>query len=414
MAPGPARWCHEQLVRHFYAELVHVVDGILILLMLVFAISGYRQGFVIGALSFGGFFSGALIGLQVGPLIANQFADGAMRVVVSLVTIFALAVLGQTLAGWFGTRLRRSITSRPLQRVDDAGGAVVSLIAVLLVAWLVAVPLGSSSLPWLNREVRNSAVLDGINNLMPQQASALSSALRTTLDTNGFPDVFGGLAPTRAREVAAPDPALADSQVVRNAQRSVIKILGTAPSCSRRIEGSGFVYAEERVMTNAHVVAGTREVSVETGRGRLEGRVTVYDPRRDLAVIYVPGLRAPVMSFTQRPAATGASAMVLGFPLDGPYDAQSARIRDVSNITGPDIYESGDDVTREIYTIRALVRSGNSGGPLVAPNGRVLGVIFAAAADDRNTGFAVTAREASSVARQGEERTRSVRTGDCA
>lgn len=402
------------LVRHFYAELVHVVDGILILLMLVFAISGYRQGFVIGALSFGGFFSGALIGLQVGPLIANQFADGAIRVIVSLVSIFALAVLGQTLAGWFGTRLRHAIVSKPLQRLDDAGGAVVSLVAVLLVAWLVAVPLGSSSLPWLNREVRSSALLGGINQLMPQQAQALSSALRTTLDTNGFPDVFGGLAPTRAREVAAPDPALANSPVVRNSKRSVLKVLGTAPSCSRRIEGSGFVYAAERVMTNAHVVAGTRDVQVETPDGRLDGTVVVYDPRRDLAVVYVPGLRAPVMRFVDRPAATGANAIVLGFPLDGPYNAQEARVREVSRITGPDIYDSGQDVTREIYTIRALVRSGNSGGPLVAPNGRVLGVIFAAAADDRNVGFAVTANEAATAAQQGVERTRGVRTGSCA
>ena len=393
---------------------MHVVDGILILLMLIFAISGYRQGFVIGALSFGGFFSGALIGLQVGPLIADRFTDGAIRVVVSLVTIFALAVLGQTLAGWFGTKVRRSITSRPLQRVDDTGGAIVSLIAVLVVAWLVALPLGSSSLPWLNREVRSSAVLGGINQVMPQKARALSSALQSTLDTNGFPDVFGDLAPTNAREVEAPDPKLANSQVVRSSRRSVIKVLGTAPSCSRRIEGSGFVYARERVMTNAHVVAGTREVQVEMGGDHLGGTVVVYDPRRDLAVIYVPGLRAPAMQFVTRPAATGANAIVLGFPLDGPYNAQSARVRDVGNITGPDIYDSGDDVTREIYTIRALVRSGNSGGPLVAPNGHVLGVIFAAAADDRTTGFAVTAREAASAAQQGSERTRSVRTGRCA
>jgi S1-C subfamily serine protease len=393
---------------------VHVVDGILILLMLVFAISGYRQGFVIGALSFGGFFSGALIGLQVGPLIANQFADGAMRVVVSLVSIFALAVLGQTLAGWFGTRLRRAIVSKPLQRLDDAGGAVVSLVAVLLVAWLVAVPLGSSSLPWLNREVRSSAVLGGINQLMPQQARALSSALRTTLDTNGFPDVFGGLTPTKAREVAAPDKALESSQVVQNSKRSVIKVLGTAERCSRRIEGSGFVYADQRVMTNAHVVAGTNSIDVEVNGDRLPGDVVVYDPRRDLAVIHVPRLEAPVMPFFQKPAATGADAIVLGFPLDGPYDARAARVRDVSNITGPDIYESGDNVTREIYTIKALVRSGNSGGPLVTPNGRVLGVIFAAAADDRNVGFAVTAKEAAGVAQQGIERTRRVRTGECA
>lgn len=402
------------MVHHFYAEWVHVVDGILILLMLVFAISGYRQGFVIGALSFGGFFSGALIGLQVGPLIANQFEDGAIRVVVSLVAIFALAVLGQTLAGWFGTKLRRSITSRPLQRVDDAGGAMVSLVAVLLVAWLVAVPLKSTSVPWLNREVRSSAILDGINRLMPEEAQVLSSALRTTLDTNGFPEVFSGFVPSEAKEVAAPDPALAKSQVVIKSRKSVLKVRGYAPSCSRRIEGSSFVYADERVMTNAHVVAGTSEVQVLTEDGALDGTVVVYDPERDLAVIYVPGLRAPKMSFVDRPAASGASAIVLGYPLDGPYNAQSARVSDISvSPPAPNIYNKGK-VRREIYSMRALVRSGNSGGPLISPNGRVLGVIFAAAVDNRNIGYALTAKEASSVAQAGSQRTRGVRTGDCA
>jgi len=166
-------------------------------------------------------------------------------------------------------------------------------------------------------------------------------------------------------------------------------------------------------MTNAHVVAGTRSVQVETSDDRLDGKVVVYDPERDLAVIYVPGLRAPVMPFVKKQAATGANAIVLGYPLDGPYDAQSARVRDVSNITGPDIYDSGD-VTREIYTIRAKVRSGNSGGPLVAPNGAVLGVIFAAAADDSTVGFALTASEAAGTADLGVQRTRGVKTGECA
>ncbi len=139
----------------------------------------------------------------------------------------------------------------------------------------------------------------------------------------------------------------------------------------------------------------------------------VYDPERDLAVIYVPGLHEPAMPFVSKPAGTGSSAIVLGYPLDGPYNAQSARVRDVGNITGPDIYNQ-NDVTREIYTIRALVRSGNSGGPLVTPAGQVLGVIFAAAADDRNMGFALTAAEAAPVATAGAEKTRGVRTGDCA
>ncbi|WP_305787452.1 MarP family serine protease [Symbioplanes lichenis] len=390
-----------------------VVDVLLIVLMLIFAVSGYRQGFVIGALSFGGFFSGLLIGLQVGPLLANQFDSPTTRLIVSLVTIFALAVLGQTLAGWLGTRVRRAIASRPLQRLDDAGGAAVSVAAVLLVAWLIAVPMGSTPFPALNAAVRDSAILNGVNQLLPEEAQALSSGLRESLNTDGFPDVFGGLTRTNARQVDPPDPTLAKSQVVVDSRKSVIKVLGTAPSCSRRIEGSGFVYADERIMTNAHVVAGTKNVQVETQDDRLDGKVVVYDPERDLAVVYVPGLKAPVMPFVERPAGTGANAVVLGFPLDGPYRAESARVREVSNITGPDIYDAGN-VTREIYTIRALVQSGNSGGPLVSQNGDVLGVIFAAAADDRNVGFALTANEAASTARLGTQRTRGVKTGDCA
>jgi S1-C subfamily serine protease len=392
---------------------VSAIDVVLIVLMLVFAFSGYRQGFVIGLLSFVGFSSGALLGLQLGPLLANQFADPAVRVVVSLIAIFGIAVLGQALAGWIGTHLRHAIRNRTVQIADDIGGAFVSLVAVVLVAWLVAVPLGVSSLPWLAKSVRSSAVLNVVDTVMPAQAKALSDKLRDTVDTRGFPNVFGGLEPTKVREVDPPNPALARSQVVVNGKRSVVKVLGTAPSCSRRIEGSGFVYASERVMTNAHVVAGTRSVSIDLNGDRYDATVVAYDPKLDLAVLYVPGLEAPTMQFADRDVATGSDAVVLGFPLDGPYNAQSARVRDVGNITGPDIYESSD-VTREIYTIRALVRSGNSGGPLVLPNGLVLGVIFAAAADDRNTGFAVTADAASGVAAKGRATTNQAGTGKCA
>lgn len=390
-----------------------MVDVVIILLMLVFAVSGYRQGFVVGALSFAGFFGGALIGLQVGPMLGEQFADEALRVVVSLIAIFGLAVLGQALAGWLGTRVRHAITSRGGQVADDIGGAVVSLVAVLLVAWLVAVPLADSSLPWLSSAVKKSALVKGINGVMPEQAKALSESLRDTVDTRGFPDVFGDLTPTRVRDVPAPDPRLAGSRVVASAEQSVVKVLGTAPSCSRRIEGSGFVYASRHVMTNAHVVAGTRSVSIEVQGDRLNAKVVVYDPARDLAVLYVPGLDAPVMPFADGDADTGADAIVLGYPEDGPYDARPARVREVRDISGPDIYDSST-VTREIYTIYALVRSGNSGGPLISPNGVVLGIIFAAAADDRNTGFAVTAREAATVASAGRNRTEGTGTGRCA
>ncbi|GAA2714743.1 MarP family serine protease [Micromonospora olivasterospora] len=388
------------------------VDVVLLLLMLVFAISGYHQGFVVGLLSLSGFFLGVLVGLQTGPLLARQFAEPGTRVLVSLAAVFGLAVVGQALAGWVGSHLRKTITSEIGRHADDVGGVFVSAVAVLLAAWLVVVPLGSSSLPWLAASVRNSALLTVVDEVMPERAKQLSNALRDTVDTNGFPDVFGDLAPTRARQVDPPDPALAGSEVVANGRSSVVKVLGSAPSCARRIEGSGFVYADDRVMTNAHVVAGTRSVSVELDGDRYDGDVVVYDPDRDLAVLRVPGLPGPSLRFAAGNASSGADAIVLGFPLDGPYNAQSARVRDVDRITGPDIYSSGD-VTREIYTIRAWVRSGNSGGPLLSSNGLVLGVIFAAAADDPHTGFAVTAAEARPVALAGAERTRAVGTGKC-
>jgi S1-C subfamily serine protease len=389
-----------------------LVDLTLVALMLIFALNGYRQGFVIGLMSFVGFFGGALIGLQLGPLLAQRFADDPIRVLVSLAAVFGLAAAGQAVAGFVGARLRDAIRNPSARRLDDLGGALVSVFAVLLVVWLVAAPLSSSSFPLLNRSIRNSAILGTVDRVMPAQAKALSDALRQTVDTRGFPDVFGGLTPTRVRAVPEPDPALAGSPLVQRAHSSVVKVLGTAPSCSRRIEGSGFIYAPEHVMTNAHVVAGTRSNVVEVNGNRRSARVVSYDPERDLAVLYVPGLEGPVMRFGG-PAQTGSDAIVLGFPLDGPYDAQSARVRDRRDITGPDIYNTGK-VTREVYTIRGLVRSGNSGGPMLSTDGSVLGVIFAAAADDSQTGFAITADEASSVASDGQNRTEATSTGGCA
>jgi S1-C subfamily serine protease len=391
---------------------VSVVDLVLIGLMLLFAISGYRQGFLVGVLSFTGFFVGALLGLQLGPLVVRHLQGAGTRVVVSLVAVFGLAVLGQALAGWLGSHLRRTITSRNGRRVDDIGGALVSLVAVALVAWLVAVPLASSSVPGLAKAVRESALLGRIDALMPSPVRGLSEALRDTIDTRGFPDVFGGLTPTRVREVEPPDEALAVHPIVGETADSVVKVLGSAPSCSRRIEGSGFVYAPEHVMTNAHVVAGTETVSVELSGGRYDAVVVAYDPELDLAVLHVPGLPAEVLPFVSEPADTGSDAIVLGFPLDGPFDAQEARIRDRREISGPDIYDSSR-VTREVYTIRALVRSGNSGGPLISTSGEVLGVIFAAAADDPTTGFAVTADEASGIAAAGAQSSSPTGTGSC-
>jgi S1-C subfamily serine protease len=389
-----------------------VVDLILLVLVVVFAVNGYRQGFVVGLLSFVGFFGGAALGLQLGPVLANLFTNDLARIVVSLVTVFGLALGGQALASWAGVRIRGGIRNRAGQTLDDLGGAIVSVIALLLVAWLVAGPLGSSSMPGLARAVRTSAVLHGVNAVMPQQAQALSNELRATVDTDGFPNVFGNLIPTEVKQVPAPNPALQGLAIVQTSHRSVVKIEGAAPSCDRRIEGSGFVFAPDRVLTNAHVVAGTRSLMVETQNGSLPGTVVLFDSQRDLAVVDVPGLGLPSLTFASTSAKTDADAIVLGYPLDGPFDAEPARIRDQRPISGPDIYNDST-VTRDIYTIRGLVRSGNSGGPLITSGGSVLGVIFAAAADNPQVGFALTASEAASDVDAGRSADQRVSTGSC-
>lgn len=390
-----------------------MVDVILIVLIIMFALNGYRQGFLVGALSFVGFFGGALVGLQLAPLVVGRIESPLARVVVSLLAVFGLALLGQSIAAWAGARLRHAITNESGRRVDDVGGIGVSIVALLVVAWMVAGPLASSSIPSVARSVRNSAILHGIDAVMPDQARILYNGLQETIANGDFPNVFGDLDPTRAREVPAPDPALAGSPAVELASQSTVKITGSAPSCGRRIEGSGFVYAPEKVMTNAHVVAGTRGgLTVEVNDASRTGRVVHYDPSLDLAVLHVPGLDAPPLEWADEPAETGDDAIVVGYPLDGPFTATSARIRDVSNVRGPDIYDE-TIVVREVYTLYSKVLSGNSGGPLIDTSGDLLGVIFAAALDDPETGFAVTAAEAQPVAAGSVDSTEPVGTGSC-
>jgi S1-C subfamily serine protease len=298
-----------------------------------------------------------------------------------------------------------------LRTLDSVGGAIISAVAMLLVAWMVASPLGNAPSPWLSSQVKRSAVIDTVDHIVPRPVRQLYSSFGSVVRRGDFPEVFDPLTPTEVTEVQAPDARLARSPAVASARRSVVKVLGVAPSCDRRLEGTGFFYAPHRVMTNAHVVAGTKPLRVELNGREAEAKVVVYDPDRDLAVLYVPGLNAPPMRFLPK-TSSGTDSIVIGFPLDGPYTATPARVRDVRIIRGPNIYNNGE-VRRQVYTLRSKVQSGNSGGPLVAPNGAVYGVVFAAAVDDPQTGFALTAEEAAPVAAKGRNATTRVSTQRC-
>ena len=391
-----------------------LLDLILIVLVVAFAVAGYRQGFIIGVLSFAGFIAGGALGAEFGPRIAVSLVSGlAQQAVVAIVVVFLAAVLGQLIASGLGVAMRSRLTWRPATVLDSVGGAAVSVIAVLLIAWLIGSAVAYAPFPTISRQVNNSAVLHGVDRLMPPAARIMFSDFRRLLASGPYPQVFGALGAEGALAVSPPNNKVLSSRALGRVRDSVVKVEGVAPSCARRIEGSGFVFAPGHVLTNAHVVAGVTqgpEVSTSTGQ-QYSARVVVYDPDRDIAVLYVPGLSARTLLFAHQ-AQTGSNAIVAGYPLDQSFTAVAARIGGVERAISPDIYHS-TQVTRQIYAIRADIRPGNSGGPLLAPDGKVYGVVFAAATALYHTGYALTASEVYSDASFGAGATSPVSTGLC-
>jgi S1-C subfamily serine protease len=390
-----------------------VLDLVLVVVCIGFAISGYRQGFLIGVLSFVGFLGGGILGAKyAAPLHQAISGPGDRSPVFALLVVFVAATVGQLLATAIGIALRRRITWDPARLIDSVGGAAVSVVSVLLVAWLVGSALAHSAVTTVARQVRHSALLTGIDSVMPDSVPTWFAAFRRLIDENGFPQVFGAIGPERIVKVPPPDPRVANSRAVRLAQPDIVKITGVAPSCRRQLEGSGFLYAPQHVMTNAHVVAGVTGPTVHAPDGRdYPAQVVLYDPKRDIAVLYVPGFGQTPLQFAGT-AARGQSAVVAGYPENGPFRPVAARVRGVETARGPDIYQSSQ-VTREIYSVYAVVRPGNSGGPLLAPDGRVYGVVFAAAVEDRHTGYALTAGEVAPDARAGAQARQPVSTRGC-
>ena len=394
------------------------VDIVVVLLALAAAISGWRHGLAVAALSFLGVIGGALLGLKIAPLVVGLFEGDTSRVVVSVLIVIALVALGETLGVYLGRAVRDRMRLNAVRTVDSTFGSILQAITALVVAWLIALPLATSSNVALSSALKNSAVLSTVDSVMPDPIRSLPNELRSMFDASGFPDVLSPFSSTPVAEVPAPSPELVKDPVVQRARASVLKIRGRAPSCSRALEGTGFVIGDERVMTNAHVVAGTSEVSVEVprsgGGSQTEAaRVVYYDEQVDVAVLAVPGLEARPLPFNFSGAKTGDNAVALGYPLDGPFSSSPAKVRQRIQLRGPDIYESST-VTRDVYTIRGTVRSGNSGGPLVNPQGQVIGVVFGAAVDQGDTGFVLTADQVRAALDAAPGATGRVSTGSCA
>jgi len=394
-----------------------VLDIVLLLLLGSYAASGYRQGLLVSGLSLVGFLGGGAVGMTVLP---QRFAGWSWATEHPLASrglligaVFFLAALGQAVAVHIARRMRRHMHARPAVTADAVLGAVAGLVAVGVLVWFVAGGLRGSSSTVVGRAIGESRVLTVIDQVVPPQTGALFAGFRQVLDRGGFPRVFEGLETEPIIAVDPPAATVVTGPAIVAATESVVKVTGLAQACGRGQEGSGWVVSQGRVVTNAHVVAGVREVTVRVkGTGpALRGQVVVFDPQRDLAVVAVPDLAAPALPLGPI-VARGTDAVVAGFPLDGPLRLDPARIRQVLTATGQDIYGQ-PGVTREIYSLFTRVEPGNSGGPLLSTAGEVVGVVFAKSLDDDQTGYALTLAEAAPVLTRAPSARTEVDTGAC-
>ena len=393
---------------------MNLLDWLLLVLVVAYAVSGYWQGFVTGAFATAGLLLGGLFGVWLAPVALGD-ADPSLLVSLGALFIVILAAsLGQGLLQWGGAKIRDRITWQPVRAIDAIGGAALSACAVLVVAWALGVAVSGSRIDGVTPMVRSSMVLSKVNEVLPQRAGGLLDAFNDVVGTSFFPRYLEPFSPERIVDVAPGDRRMVRDPDVTRAGSSVLKVRGTN-ACGRGIEGSGFVYAEDRLMTNAHVVAGVDDPEVVVGDETTDARVVFYDSDLDVAVLEFDSGAIPVLPFTLpgEPAQPKDPVAILGYPQDGPFDIESARIRAKQTLRSPDIYGDGA-VIRDVFSIRGLVRPGNSGGPIVDSAGQVAGVVFAASVTDDDTGYALTADQVRDAADEGSVSDTEQSTEGCA
>lgn len=392
---------------------MNMVDIGVLVVAVIAGYRGWRRGLLIQIFELGGGFLGLVVGITLGPRIAQSFTEeaGVKGALISLLVVFIALTIGQTLGYIAGHRFGGKAEDLRLGKADQVLGAAFGVIVWFVSFWLIGSLLLSGPSKELAKALRKSQSLQVANDLFPKPPDVLAY-LGQYLNTSGFPQVFAGL-PRLSEPAKLPTQAEARA-ATRAGQASTVRVV--TPSCGGLQLGSGWIVDEDSVVTNAHVVAGGSEVEVQEPDGSdREAVVVLYDPQTDLAVLYVPsGLSGPALPLETGEQERGTPGATLGYPgnAEGRFVPQPAVVNSRYSAQGRDIY-GRDVVSREVYELRSKVRQGDSGGPFVLPNGKVAGVVFAASTTDGQTGYALTGAEVQDEVQVGSRRTDAVDTEDC-
>ena len=376
---------------------MNFIDLIVIASFIVFAISGWRQGFVSALFVFIGFFAGGVAGAMFGTFIAEQlgFVGTGALVLIALVVV-AGAVLGQVVASYFGRAIRSRIQIEPFRLLDNAAGLALNALVILVITWFVAVTASGMPTSPVGQAVNNSRVMKTLETVAPAPAQGIYNGFTSWLSDSGIPSIFDGFGMLLPGAVEPPSPAIVSNTAIQASLNSVVRVSGEAPECSTGLTGSGFVYAQGRVVTNAHVVAGvtTPHIHVPGHAGFLTSKVVYLDPKVDVAILAVEGLYANPLKTTEN-VERNDNVVIAGYPGGGDMTATAARVRGVINNRATnerDVY-GGSPVVRSIVVLDGTVHPGNSGGPIIDAKGRVGGLVFAQADDNTDTAFALSIKE---------------------
>lgn len=389
-----------------------VMDVIIVFIVCIAMWSGWRQGAIASVFSTIGVVAGLISGAVLAPLVMRLTDSVALRFLLAIGTVILLVGVGNLVGGLLGSSLRDRFVWRNLRFFDSACGSVFQAAAALIVVWLVSIPLATGLSGAPAQAITSSNLLRFVDRNTPHGMATLPSKISAMLSESGLPPMVSPFENQSTVEVAAPDLAAQDPALVEALRPSVIHVMSESEVCSRRLMGSGFVVDDTHVITNAHVVAGTQHVRLDTTLGIVDANVVYYNPDLDIAVLNSEPLGLPALQWATSVAQSGDDAIVMGFPNNGPFEAAPARISDRLMIAGPNIYASGR-VEREAYTARGTIRQGNSGGPMVNTSGQVIGVVFGASMDKTDIGYALTAEEVLSAVGRVENLTTPVPTQQC-